>query len=141
MERGAGRIAIERIPYPVEQAQKVLEGVKHIVLVGSRIPVAFFAYPDKPSLLAPTDTQFTTLARAEEDMVHALAWLADEVGCAQQPVEPAKYAPMTPATGAINAALLAASVLALNDKALSERLAAWRKQQSDAVAERPEGSA
>jgi 5-(carboxyamino)imidazole ribonucleotide mutase len=43
--------------------------------------------------------------------------------------------------GAINAALLAASVLALNDKALAGRLAAWRKQRSDAVAERPEESA
>ena len=43
--------------------------------------------------------------------------------------------------GAINAALLAASMLALNDKALAERLAAWRKQQTDAVAERPEESA
>jgi 5-(carboxyamino)imidazole ribonucleotide mutase len=43
--------------------------------------------------------------------------------------------------GAINAALLAASVLALNDKALAERLAAWRKKQTDAVAERPEESA
>jgi 5-(carboxyamino)imidazole ribonucleotide mutase len=43
--------------------------------------------------------------------------------------------------GAINAALLAASVLALNDKALAERLVAWRKKQTDAVAERPEESA
>jgi 5-(carboxyamino)imidazole ribonucleotide mutase len=43
--------------------------------------------------------------------------------------------------GAINAALLAASVLALSDSALAGRLAAWRKQQTDAVAERPEGSA
>ncbi len=43
--------------------------------------------------------------------------------------------------GAINAALLAASVLALNDPALSARLAAWRKQQTDSVGERPEGSA
>jgi 5-(carboxyamino)imidazole ribonucleotide mutase len=43
--------------------------------------------------------------------------------------------------GAINAALLAASVLALNDPALSARLADWRKQQTDAVAQRPEGSA
>jgi 5-(carboxyamino)imidazole ribonucleotide mutase len=40
--------------------------------------------------------------------------------------------------GAINAALLAASVLALNDSALAGRLAAWRKQQTDAVKERPE---
>ena len=43
--------------------------------------------------------------------------------------------------GAINAALLAASVLALNDASLSEKLAAWRKAQTDAVAERPEGFA
>jgi len=43
--------------------------------------------------------------------------------------------------GAINAALLAASVLALNDPALATRLAEWRKQQTGAVAERPEGSA
>jgi 5-(carboxyamino)imidazole ribonucleotide mutase len=40
--------------------------------------------------------------------------------------------------GAINAALLAASVLALTDPALAKRLAAWRKQQTEAVAERPE---
>ncbi len=34
-----------------------------------------------------------------------------------------------------------ASVLALNDPALAARLAAWRKQQTDAVAERPEDKA
>src|ERR1700742_1389232 len=43
--------------------------------------------------------------------------------------------------GAINAALLAASVLALSDHGLSGKLVAWRKQQTEAVAERPEGSA
>jgi 5-(carboxyamino)imidazole ribonucleotide mutase len=41
--------------------------------------------------------------------------------------------------GAVNAALLAASVLALNDTALAKRLAAWRKAQTDAVAEVPQG--
>lgn len=40
--------------------------------------------------------------------------------------------------GAINAALLAASVLALTDAGLAARLAAWRKQQTEAVNERPE---
>jgi 5-(carboxyamino)imidazole ribonucleotide mutase len=40
--------------------------------------------------------------------------------------------------GAVNAALLAASVLALADAALAARLAAWRRKQADAVAERPE---
>jgi len=43
--------------------------------------------------------------------------------------------------GAVNAALLAASVLALHDKALSDRLAEWRKQQTETVAEHPEESA
>ena len=43
--------------------------------------------------------------------------------------------------GAINAALLAAAVLALNDEALAERLDAWRTRQTAAVAERPSDDA
>jgi 5-(carboxyamino)imidazole ribonucleotide mutase len=43
--------------------------------------------------------------------------------------------------GATNAALLAASVLALTDLELAERLAAWRKKQTDSVAHRPEDKA
>jgi len=43
--------------------------------------------------------------------------------------------------GAINAALLAASVLALSDPALAARLSAWRKQQTDAVADHPKDDA
>jgi 5-(carboxyamino)imidazole ribonucleotide mutase len=39
--------------------------------------------------------------------------------------------------GAINAALLAAAVLALSDPKLAQRLATWRRRQTDAVAERP----
>jgi 5-(carboxyamino)imidazole ribonucleotide mutase len=40
--------------------------------------------------------------------------------------------------GAVNAALLAASILALSDEALASRLESWRKAQTDAVAEQPE---
>ena len=39
--------------------------------------------------------------------------------------------------GAINAAILAASILALNDTALATRLAAFRAMQTDSVAETP----
>jgi 5-(carboxyamino)imidazole ribonucleotide mutase len=39
--------------------------------------------------------------------------------------------------GAINAALLAAQVLALGDAALAERLKAWRARQTESVADRP----
>ena len=40
--------------------------------------------------------------------------------------------------GAINAALLAAAILALADPALEERLKAWRSTQTDNVAELPQ---
>jgi 5-(carboxyamino)imidazole ribonucleotide mutase len=43
--------------------------------------------------------------------------------------------------GAMNAALLAASILALTDQRLDRRLAAWRQARTDAVAERPSGAA
>ena len=43
--------------------------------------------------------------------------------------------------GAINAALLAAAVLALSDPALATRLAAWRAAQTAAVEERPHDDA
>lgn len=40
--------------------------------------------------------------------------------------------------GAVNAALLAAQILALADPGLAERLAAWRQRQTDSVAHSPE---
>ena len=40
-------------------------------------------------------------------------------------------------SGAVNAALLAAAVLALGDARLAERLDAWRRRQTESVAERP----
>jgi len=43
--------------------------------------------------------------------------------------------------GAVNAALLAASVLSLNDPALAKRLDAFRAEQTAAVAERPKDEA
>ena len=40
--------------------------------------------------------------------------------------------------GAVNAALLAAAMLATHDEALARRLAAWRAKQTDEVPEQPE---
>jgi 5-(carboxyamino)imidazole ribonucleotide mutase len=44
-------------------------------------------------------------------------------------------------SGAINAALLAASVLALTDAKLATRLEKWREKQTASVAETPEDKA
>ena len=67
VERGAGRVAIDFLPYPVDGALAVLADARHLVLVGSKAPVAFFAYPDKPSALSPPQCEIRTLATPGED--------------------------------------------------------------------------
>jgi acetolactate synthase-1/2/3 large subunit len=104
---------VDRIPYVVDQAVAILAGLRHIILVGSKMPVAFFAYPDKPSLLAPADTVGHVLARPEEDLVGALAALADEVGARSTPAPVVNGPPSNMASGAITPEALGASLGAL----------------------------
>jgi len=79
IERGAGRVPLERIPYDVDQAIEFLRPFKHIITVETGEPVAFFGYPDKPSLLKQPDCQVHTLCTATQDSAAALAMLADEL--------------------------------------------------------------
>lgn len=85
MARGLGRAPVDRIPYAVDNARKVLAGLKHVILVAAKPPTAFFAYPDKPSLLSPPDAAVHVLARPEQDAVAALRELADILGAPKQP--------------------------------------------------------
>jgi len=80
MERGVGRVAIDRVPYPVDQALAALKDVEQLILVGAKAPVAFFAYPDQPGVLTPEGCAIMELAAPSDDLAHALAWLADELG-------------------------------------------------------------
>lgn len=80
MERGRGRAPLERLAYVVEQAVAQLAGVRHLILIGAREPVAFFAYPGKPGRLTPRDCAIHVLVRAEQDTAGTLAALADELG-------------------------------------------------------------
>src|SRR5262249_5854906 len=67
------------------KALGVMRAAGNLVLVGAREPVAFFAYPDKPSLLMPKDAKSTKLAGLEEDVQGALEVLADELGATSAP--------------------------------------------------------
>jgi acetolactate synthase-1/2/3 large subunit len=113
IQRGAGRVPIERLPYPVDQALAVLKDVRHLILVGAKAPVAFFAYPDKPSVLTPEGCQIHRLATIAEDSIGALEALAEAVGTkksgavVQQPSRPALP------TGALSPETLAAALGAL----------------------------
>lgn len=79
MERGAGRVPIKRIPYFAEQAVEALDGAEEIILIGSKRPASFFAYPGKASDLVPEGVEPIMLAQTHEDIVGALEALADEV--------------------------------------------------------------
>jgi acetolactate synthase I/II/III large subunit len=80
VERGAGRVPVTRVPYPVDQALDMLRTVDDLILVGGRTPVAFFAYPGKPGRLVRGDCAVIELARVGQDLKNALDWLADELG-------------------------------------------------------------
>ena len=73
--RGAGRVPVQRVPYPIDQAAAAFDGVQNIILVGAKPPVAFFAYPDKPSRLHRPGTRVHELARDDQDVPGALAAL------------------------------------------------------------------
>jgi acetolactate synthase-1/2/3 large subunit len=80
IERGAGRVPIERIPYAVAQGNAFLASFKHLITVETKEPVAFFSYPDKPSLLKAPGTVVHPLAEADEDSEVALEMLLDALG-------------------------------------------------------------
>jgi len=113
MARGGGRVPVERLPYPVDLALAALAKFRHIILIDAKTPVAFFAYPGKPSLLAPKDAQIHVLTEPGHDTIHALEWLADELGARETEPIRSLLAPPAPATGAIAPDALAVSIAAL----------------------------
>ncbi len=80
MERGAGRVVINRVPYPIDIALEVLKPYKRVVLIGARAPIGFFAYPGKPAVLTQPGTEILKLAEAGADLGGALNALCDATG-------------------------------------------------------------
>jgi acetolactate synthase-1/2/3 large subunit len=80
LERGGERAEIARLPYFTEQAVETIADTTDLVLVHTAAPVGFFAYPDKPSIVANPATRIHTLAEPEEDAEGALRALAEALG-------------------------------------------------------------
>ncbi len=119
MAGGRGRPRIERLPYAVDAAQASLADAQALVLAGSSEPIAFFAYPGKPSQLKPPGAALLTLAAPQHDVPAALQALADELGAgAAAAPTPVAVAPAAP-TGALTAeAITAAVALSLPEQAV-----------------------
>jgi acetolactate synthase-1/2/3 large subunit len=89
IQRGAGRVALARIPYFAEQIVEFFAETEQLIIVGSKPPVSFFAYPGKPSWGLQEGTAIHYLAHAHEDGTQALMALAEALGA---PAEPAHVA-------------------------------------------------
>jgi acetolactate synthase-1/2/3 large subunit len=112
MPGGRGRPAIERLPYVVDAAVARLAGVDLLVLAGAVDPIGFFAYPGKPSRLAPPGAALLTLADAHDDVPATLLALADELGVRPAPAAPGAAPPAALPGGAITPETAAAVVAA-----------------------------
>ncbi len=80
LQRGAGRVVTERLPYFAEAATEFLTETDVMVCIGATPPVAFFAYPGKPSTLSPPGANVIEYASARDDCQQALSTLADLLG-------------------------------------------------------------
>jgi acetolactate synthase-1/2/3 large subunit len=108
--RGAGAFAPKRMPYFGEMALAELEGVDLMVYAGTAMPVAFFAYPNRPSVLVPEGCETLTLARRSEDAVAGLAALADALGAPKAGPVQSLALPDAAPTGKLTAYAVGASI-------------------------------
>ncbi|TDE41251.1 acetolactate synthase large subunit [Antarcticimicrobium sediminis] len=79
-ERGAGRVAMAKVPYPIDLALETLAPYRRIVLVGARAPIGFFAYPGKPARLTHPEAEILELAGAASDLTATLDALVQATG-------------------------------------------------------------
>jgi acetolactate synthase-1/2/3 large subunit len=87
LERGAGIVAVDRIPYFAEQIVDTFKDIGELILVGAKPPVSFFAYPGKPSWCLPEGCNISYLAHVHEDGVGALEALASALGAPKKPAQ------------------------------------------------------
>jgi acetolactate synthase I/II/III large subunit len=112
VERGGAMPPVEKLPYFPEMALDALAKSASVILVGARAPVAFFGYPNTPSVLIPEGRAVATLATIEQDVALALEALADLIGAPKSaPARAAKSAAARP-TGTLDATTIGAAIAA-----------------------------
>lgn len=83
-EQAGGLLALERIPYHVDEAVRVLAAYETIVLCGATEPIAFFNYRDSPSRLAASGAKVLDLQAGRGDLLAALRAARVEVASERQ---------------------------------------------------------
>ena len=87
-----------------------MDGLKHLVLVDTKAPVSFFAYPDKPSYLVPDGCEVHELVPNGFAAAPALEELADALGAASDAGSLTKFARPERPTGPLNMETIANAI-------------------------------
>lgn len=77
LPRGEGRCEVERLAYFAEQGVEQIQEIEQLIMVGTKAPVAFFAYPGKPSEFYQPESHRHVLAGVNEDALDALERLVE----------------------------------------------------------------
>jgi len=136
LQRGAGRVPVERLPYFGEMAADYLKDFAQILFIGAKPPVSFFAYPGKPSWNSPEGADLIQLASVHDDAADCLTRLAEVLDA---PVESTlRQEPFTPpiqgdsldpaSVGAVLAELLPENAI-VSDEAATAGLALFPMTQ------------
>lgn len=105
MEPGRGRPQVMRLPYFPEQAAELLATFDAVIVAGTKLPVSFFGYHDKPARYLEGRDDVCQLAAIEEDAATALAALAEALPRGDRHREtPAPPAPPASAGSGLDAA-------------------------------------
>ncbi|MGB3247095.1 MAG: acetolactate synthase large subunit [Sulfitobacter sp.] len=78
--KGSGTAKLDQLVYPVTPKIAQLAQTQSITLIGTDRPVAFFAYPEKPSVPEPAGCIIDALCTPTMDIAWTLQALADAVG-------------------------------------------------------------
>jgi acetolactate synthase-1/2/3 large subunit len=71
---------VDPIPYEFEICLKFLETFQQLIFVGALLPVATFAYKNKPTMKSPPGCDLFVMASVEQDLSEALRSLAEATG-------------------------------------------------------------
>ncbi|MEO6396198.1 MAG: acetolactate synthase large subunit [Devosia sp.] len=109
-ERGQGAYPVTRIAYRIDPALSMLADVDFLLCAGAPEPVAFFAYPGKPSRPLPPHAEVFHFGDRNSDIAGGLMALAAELSVPSALSLSTSSLPDEPMDGPITGAVLAATL-------------------------------
>ena len=113
MERGAGRVRIDRTPAAVDAGVAAFADARHVILLGAKVPAPMFGYPGKPDYLLGPQTNLVRLCEPTDDLLGTLRELVQRVGAGAETPRVEERAELALPSGALTPDAVLQTVAAL----------------------------